>query len=103
MTERRRPAIWSPESIADLDSIWDYYIQVAGPATAEKLVREIAALVQSIEEHPMIGRARDEVRDGLRSLAASPHVVFYRVANDTPEIVRVLDVRQDIEDIFADL
>jgi plasmid stabilization system protein ParE len=37
----------------------------------------------------------------LRSFAATPHVVFYRVANDTPEIVRVLDGRQDIEEKFA--
>ncbi len=102
MIERRRPANWSPESLADLDAIWDYYVQVAGPATAEKLVREIAALVQSIEEHPMIGRTRDEVREGLRSLAASPHVVFYRLIDETTEIVRVLDGRQDIEDIFSE-
>jgi plasmid stabilization system protein ParE len=38
---------------------------------------------------------------GLRSFAATPHVVFYRVVNDTPEIVRVLDGRQDIEEKFA--
>jgi len=28
------------------------------------------------------GRARDAVRAGLRSLAASPHVIFYRVTPD---------------------
>lgn len=102
MTERRRPAIWSPEAISDLEAIWDYYARAAGIVTAEKLVREIAALVETIEQHPMIGRARDEVREGLRSMASSPHVVFYRVAHETPEIVRVLDGRQDIEDIFTE-
>jgi len=29
-------------------------------------------------------------------------VVFYRVVNDAPEIIRVLDGRQDIEEIFAE-
>jgi toxin ParE1/3/4 len=38
----------------------------------------------------------------LRSLAASPQVVFYRLKDDRPEIVRVLDGRQDIEEIFSD-
>jgi hypothetical protein len=38
----------------------------------------------------------------MRSLAASPHVVFYRVVDGVPEIVRVLDGRQDIEDIFRE-
>jgi toxin ParE1/3/4 len=102
MTERRRPAIWSPEAISDLETIWDYYARAPGIAAAEKLIREIVALVETIEQHPMIGRARDEVRKGLRSMAASPHVVFYRVTDDTPEIVRVLDGRQDIEDIFSE-
>ncbi|MBY0530533.1 MAG: type II toxin-antitoxin system RelE/ParE family toxin [Xanthobacteraceae bacterium] len=102
MTERGRPAIWSPEAISDLETIWDYYARVAGIAAAEKLAREIVAIVANIEQHPMIGRARDEVREGLRSMAASPHVVFYRVMDDTPEIVRVLDGRQDIEDIFSE-
>lgn len=54
-----------------------------------------------IEEHPFAGRGRDELRPGLRSFAATPHVVFYRVVDDTPQVVRVLDGRQDIEEKFA--
>ncbi|MBY0530559.1 MAG: type II toxin-antitoxin system RelE/ParE family toxin [Xanthobacteraceae bacterium] len=102
MTERRRPAIWSPEAITDLEAIWDYYTRAAGTPTAEKLVREIAALVENIEQHPMIGRARDELRAGLRLMAASPHVVFYRVIDNIPAVVRVLDGRQDIDEIFSE-
>jgi len=40
------------------------------------------------------------VRPRLRSFAATPHVVFYRVVDETPEIVRVLDGRQDIDETF---
>ena len=58
-------------------------------------------MIALIEEHPFAGRARNELRPGLRSFAATPHVVFYRVVNDTPQIVRVLDGRQDIEEKFA--
>jgi plasmid stabilization system protein ParE len=58
-------------------------------------------VIALIEDQPFAGRVRNEVRPGLRSFAATPHVVFYRVANDTPEIVRVLDGRQDIEEKFA--
>jgi toxin ParE1/3/4 len=43
-----------------------------------------------------------EIRAGLRSLAAAPQTVFYRLKDDRPEIVRVLDGRQDIEEIFSD-
>src|SRR5712691_10794707 len=101
MAERRRAAIWSPEALADRDGIWDYYVQVAGRNTAAKILRGIGEVIALIEDHPFAGRSRNEVRPGLHSFAAIPHVVFYRVVNDVPEIVRVLDGRQDIEDIFA--
>jgi plasmid stabilization system protein ParE len=34
-------------------------------------------------------------------MAASPHVVFYRVNDDVAEIVRVLDGRRDLDEVFA--
>jgi plasmid stabilization system protein ParE len=46
-------------------------------------------------------RPRDEVRPGLRSVVANPHVVFYRVnADGLAEVVRVIDGRRDIDAIF---
>jgi toxin ParE1/3/4 len=73
-----------------------------GANTANDVVRKIAEACELIEEHPYAGRARNEVRPGLRSLAANPHVVFYRVAGrDVVEIVRVIDGRRDIDEIFA--
>jgi toxin ParE1/3/4 len=58
--------------------------------------------VATIDDFPLAGRSRDEIRAGLRSLAASPDVVFYRLKDDRPEIVRVLDGRRDIEEIFSE-
>jgi toxin ParE1/3/4 len=101
MAEAGRRAVWSPEALDDRERIWDYYVQVAGRHTAEKVLRGVAEAIALIEDHPYAGRARNEVRPGLRSIAATPHVVFYRAVNDTPEIVRVLDGRQDIEEKFA--
>ncbi len=66
------------------------------------ILREIGKVVALIEDHPFAGWSRDEVRSGLRSLATNPHVVFYRVMNDRPEIIRVLDGRQDIDEIFTE-
>jgi toxin ParE1/3/4 len=101
MVEAGRAALWSPEAVDDRERIWDYYVKVAGRHTAEKILREIAKVIALLEQHPYAGRARNELRPGLRSFAAAPHVVFYRVTNDTPQIVRVLDGRQDIEEKFA--
>lgn len=102
MAEGRPPAIWAPEALDDIDLLWNYYAEVAGRPTADKIVREIAKVVKTIEDFPFAGRARDEIRTGLRSLAVTPQIVFYRLKNDRPEIVRILDGRQDIEEIFSD-
>jgi toxin ParE1/3/4 len=102
MAGRSGTAIWSPEAILDLDEIWTYYERVAGRNTAEKIVRQIDEVVTTIEEHPFAGRSRNELRSGFRSFATPPHVVFYRVTNALPEIIRILDSRRDIEEIFSD-
>lgn len=102
MAEHRSRVIWSPEAVDDIDSLWEYYADTAGQVTADKLLREIAGVVATIDDFPFAGRSRDEIRTGLRSLAASLHVVFYRLKDGRPEIVRVLDGRQDIEDIFSE-
>ena len=101
MAEGGRAALWSPEALDDREKIWDYYVGVAGRHTAEKVLHEIGQVIALLEDRPYAGRARSEVRLGLRSFAATPHVVFYRVIDDRPEIVRVLDGRQDIEEKFA--
>jgi len=98
---RRRPIIWSPEARADLFEIWNYYARVAGSETANKIAREIDHACRLLGQHPFAGRARDEVRPEFRSIAARPHVVFYRIRNESAEIVRVLDGRRDLDSLFT--
>ena len=97
---RRRRILWSSEALADLNDIWDYYASVAGPPTADKIVRDIGRACRVLEEHPLAGRARDELRPGIRSIAAHPHVIFYRAPGPVAEIVRVLHGRRDLRRIF---
>jgi toxin ParE1/3/4 len=101
MAEPRRPAIWSSDARSDLSEIWNYYVKVAGQHKADEIVREIVEACRVLEGHRFAGRARNEIRQGIRSISASPHVVFYRVRNDVAEIVRVLDGRRDLDEIFG--
>lgn len=102
MAENKPPVVWSSDAQNDLSDIWDYYLRIAGPRTAEKIAREIAEAADRIQRHPFSGRTRDEIRPNLRSLAVRPHVIFYRVMNDIAEIVRVLDGRRDVERLFTE-
>jgi toxin ParE1/3/4 len=104
MAENRSGIIWSSDAHTDLHRIWDYYEEVAGWNTAEKISREIILTCDVLIAHPFAGRARSEIRPGLRSLVSEPHVIFYQVGeNDTPEIVRIIDARQDIDAAFTAL
>src|SRR5256885_14940513 len=101
MAGANNPLVWSPEALGDLADIWNYYTHSAGRRTADNIIREIGDAVRLLEDHPYGGRARDEVRPGLRSVVANPHVVFYRVTqDDVVQIVRAIDGRRDIEAIF---
>jgi len=94
--------VWSPVALADLVSIWNHYAKIAGRLTADKAARDVGVACRTLQERPFAGRARDEVRAGLRAIAAGPLVVFYRVgAEQCGEIVRVLDRRKDIEETFG--
>jgi plasmid stabilization system protein ParE len=68
MPAARRAALWSPEALDDRERIWDYYVGAAGRHTAEKVLRGIADVIALIEDHPLAGRARNEVRRGLAYL-----------------------------------
>ena len=102
MQARKRPVSWSKDARADLADIWLYYRQVAGRQTADNIIREITAAAQMLEEYPLGGRSRSGLRPGLRSVSARPHIVFYRLRDDTTEIVRVLDGRRDLDEDFFD-
>jgi toxin ParE1/3/4 len=98
MAEGRR-VTWSSGALADLADTWDRYVKIAGRLTADKTLRDVDAACRTLEQRPFAGRARNEVRSGLRSLVAGPLVVFYRVTReDSVEVLRVLDRRRDVED-----
>jgi toxin ParE1/3/4 len=102
MAGARRPVVWSPEARADLADIWNRYFEVADRRTADRIARRIHEACGLLEQHPLAGRLREELRLGLRSIVARRHVVFYRAVADSIQIVRVIDSRRDLDEIFAD-
>jgi len=102
MAAPRRPPLWSPVAHADLVAAWNHYAKVAGRLTADKAARDVGIACRTLQERAFAGRAREEVRPGVRSIAAGPLVVFYRVGPEQGiEILRVLDRRKDIEEMFG--
>jgi toxin ParE1/3/4 len=100
MAERRFPLRWSAEAEDDLFSIWRYAADEWSPAVADEHLRHIERVCELLCTHPDMGRVRDELHAGARSIPAKPHVLFYRVANDAVQIMRVLHERKDVDIVF---
>lgn len=93
----------SPAAIADLTEIW-VYIAEDSLQQADAFIDRIHAQCDTLTRMPAMGRQRDELLPGLRSLPVGRYIIFYRIRNEQIEIVRVLSSYRDIETIFhADL
>jgi toxin ParE1/3/4 len=102
MAETRYEIIWSDESEKDLLDIWAYSARTWSLETADKHLEAIYASSERLAQWPFSGRARDEIRRGLRSVVVYPHVLFYRVTGTSVDVVRVLYGGRDLKVIFAE-
>lgn len=101
MPEDKFRLFWSPEAEADLLVIWDEGARRFSTEIAGNHLRDIHALANRLIEHPFLGRERDELRPGIRSIVVYPTVLFYRVTVGAVEVVRVLDGRRDLPTVFS--
>ena len=89
----------SDRADADLLQIFQYLAE-RNPAAAESLARDIDRKFENLIHFPFIGRERSILANGLRSIVANTHIIFYTVERDRIIIVRVLDGRRDIDAEF---
>ena len=90
-----------PRALSYLAEIWDY-IADDSEVRADAFVATIDAKFQTLAKQPGIGRMRDELATGLRSLPIGRYVIFYLSLADGIEIIRVLHGARDIDTIFQD-
>jgi|SRR5450432_4428927 len=92
--------IYSPEAENDLIECWLYIAADTDPETADRVFIPVWDKCFALLKHPEMGRRRDELAPGLRSILQGSYVIFYRLTGERIEIVRVLHVARDIERQF---
>lgn len=90
-----------PRAKSDLAEIWDY-IADDSEARADTFVDTIDGKFRTLAERPNIGRAREELAEGLRSFPVGRYVIFFRPISNGVEIVRVLHGARDLYSIFQE-
>ncbi len=63
----------------------------------DKYILQLRKRVQWLTDNPMLGRTRDEIKEGYRSFREGSHVIFYRTTGDAIEIIGVLHQNMNIE------
>ena len=91
MTEYR----FRPRARDDVETIWEYTLKIWGHEQARRHLSQLHDACEALAANPRIGRTRDEVLEGLRSFPAGKHLVFYFVALDGIDVVRILHERMD--------
>ena len=90
-----------PLAAADVDEIWDY-IAEDSPEQADAWVDRLDAKLRVLATQPTMGRAREELAPGLRSLPFGHYVIFYLPLPDGIDVVRVLHSARDIDAVFGE-
>ena len=87
---------------ADLANASEYLDGETGnPEFGNRLVLDLERVMYLIAENPWMGRARSDLRKGLRGFPHGSHTIFWRLHDEYIEIVRVLHQRQDAEQEFG--
>lgn len=89
----------SASAKADLLDMWTWIADI-DPDAADGMLDRVQEVASKLSEWPEMGRAREELGEGVRSFVVGSHVVFYRIAAERLELVRVLHGRRDVDTLF---
>lgn len=96
------PYTISKKAISDLNEIWLYTVERWSVAQADRYYSLIIEEINYICRNASAGKNMDHVRKGYRATKVKSHLIFYRVNNDTLDVIRILHERMDIDTWLGD-
>ena len=99
---KARPFVISKKAISDLEEIWLYTLETWSLEQADRYYNLIVDEINYICKSKNAGKSMEHVRKGYRASKVKSHIIFYRVINDTIEVIRILHEQMDIENRLND-
>ena len=96
------PFIISEKAVSDLEEIWLYTVQRRSVEQADRYYNLIFDEINYICRNINTGKSMEHVRKGYLASKVKSHLIFFRVLNETVEIVRILHERMDIKNRLFD-
>ena len=81
---------YSPRAVAQLEALYRYIADDAGPRRAEDFVGSIMAYCDGLEDFPRRGTKRDDIRPGLRITGFRRRVTIAFTVGD--EVLTILGI-----------
>ena len=85
----------TPRATADLVEIWLYSFKTWEEEQADRYLEQLEVGIAQLAQNPRLGKPREAIRAGYRSIQINRHVAYYRMKDQRIEIVRVLHERMD--------
>ena len=95
------PVILTVQAQQDLRDIWRGLAEFGDLKRADDRIIVIRKKLLLLGQFPRSGRSREELLPGLRSFPVSELIIFYRIGTTQVEIVRVVDGRRHLDDLFG--
>ncbi|MDY7015960.1 MAG: type II toxin-antitoxin system RelE/ParE family toxin [Cyanobacteriota bacterium] len=90
-------------AIRDIEQIADYIARQSGLEGAERFLSKLDAKFAKISQFPIIGRQRNEILRGLRSLPIDNYLILYMPIGQDVEIFRVVSGYRNLSALFTDV
>ncbi len=96
------PYAISKKAVSDLEEIWLYTVKKWSVDQADRYYNLIFDEINFICKNINAGKSMEHVRKGYRSSNVKSHLIFYRIQNNTIEVIRILHEQMDIENRLND-
>ena len=93
---------FSVAALHDIEIINDYLLEKYASKFADQFLDALLMKCDRLVQFPQMGRKRDELSINLRSFPLQDYLIFYRIALDGIEIVRVVSGYQDLSALFEE-
>jgi toxin ParE1/3/4 len=87
--------VFSPSAIRDLQSISESTLRNWGLEQEERYLKGLWSKLAAIQAKPSAFRLRDDLARNCRSARYAKHVVFFSIAGETLQVIRILHETMD--------
>lgn len=97
----RYRVIFAPEAVAQLEALYVYVAQAAGPHAANRYIDAIVCYCEGLYVSPLRGMRREDIRPGLRITNYKKRVVIaFAVEGDLVSVLGIYYGGQDYESVL---